>query len=223
MAYALSGSAGAVEGATGGRFDMYLFAQSWAPRFCCSQKEKCESQGIQDAPSLSTHGLWPSYDEPTSDGHTFPAFCAKRQKGGGEFDLAEHEWQKHGTCTGLTRDKYFEEEHRVVEKLSETGPNGSPQILLDHAGGALGLESVREAYAHSVGLQLDGFCRLREVTTCFSKNRDGTVGEQVDCPPHVLEGSRNLIGDCQKVYLDQAGKCAFITKSLLQSMKEGSD
>lgn len=123
-------------------------------RFCCSQKEKCESQGIQDTPGLSTHGLWPSFIEPKTDGKTFPAFCVKSPKvpvrsfddlsvfhltcrvvsgyqtcdnfwlrillsiefcsvannmvghgltgwlqTEGEFDLAEHEWKKHGTCT----------------------------------------------------------------------------------------------------------------------------
>lgn len=33
VAYALSGSAGAMEGAKSGQFDIYLFAQSWAPRY----------------------------------------------------------------------------------------------------------------------------------------------------------------------------------------------
>eukprot|EP00959_Pyramimonas_sp_CCMP1952_P469552 9495132-Pyramimonas_sp.AAC.1 len=112
VAFALSGNLGAAEGAKAGGFDLYLFAQSWAPRFCCSQKEKCETQGIQNTNGLSTHGLWPSYQEPKPDGKTFPAFCQKGSKvrtppnasglvaqGNGEFDLAEHEWRKHGTCT----------------------------------------------------------------------------------------------------------------------------
>ena len=33
--------------------------------------------------------------------------------------------------------------------------------------------------ASRVALMYDNFCRLQEITTCWSKNPDGTVGEQV--------------------------------------------
>jgi hypothetical protein len=51
----------------------------------------------------------------------------------------------------------------------------------------------------------------------------GKVGDQVDCPDHVTDGSRNLNSSaCSKVYLDKPGTCAFITKELLKSMKLAS-
>jgi len=223
VAFALSGGQGAAEGAKAGTFDLYLFAQSWAPRFCCSQREKCETQGIQNTNGLSTHGLWPSYQDPKPDGKTFPAFCQKGSKGSGEFDLAEHEWRKHGTCTGLSRDKYVEEEHRIANSLPEPNQDGTPPALKAAAGDALELKIVRESYSNTVGIQLDDKCRLREVTTCFAKFPDGRVGQQVDCPEHVLLGSRNSNpSECSKVYLDKPGTCASISKALLKSLREAA-
>ena len=75
--------------------------------------------------------------------------------------------------SSLSRDKYFEEEHRIANNLPEPDQDGTPPALLAAAGNALDLQIVRESYSNTVGIQLDAKCRLRELTTCFAKLPDG--------------------------------------------------
>ena len=71
-------------------------------------------------------------------------------------------------------------------------------------------------------LMSDQFCRLSEITTCWRKNADGTVGAQVDCPDHLLGSARNsaVLNGCHRVHLDSGGSCAFITKEMLKALKK---
>jgi hypothetical protein len=43
---------------TPGNFDIYLFAQSWAPRFCCTNTKKCKKEGMDNTDDLSPHGSY---------------------------------------------------------------------------------------------------------------------------------------------------------------------
>ena len=92
-----------------GEFDYYLMAMSWAPRFCCSNEKKCTSEDMNGIEDLSPHGLWPAYNKADASGRTYPAFCDATDKGGkkGPKDRETHEWSKHGTCTGLTKEQVY--------------------------------------------------------------------------------------------------------------------
>ncbi len=75
-----------------------------------------------------------------------------------------------------------------------------------------------------VAIMSNKYCQLQEITTCFSKNKDGTINEQIDCPKHVLVSSRNsavMHHGCKQLALDsiEADKCRYITKELLNSLK----
>ena len=91
-----------------GNFDIYLFAQSWAPRFCCTNTKKCKKEGMDNTDDLSPHGsdsccfknyityitfsfpgVWPAFVEPDKSGRTYPAYCQSAPDKGGR---AEHEW-----------------------------------------------------------------------------------------------------------------------------------
>ena len=97
-----------------GEFDIYLFAQSWAPRFCCSNEKQCKKEGMLGSDDLSPHGLWPAFYGADKKGRTYPAFC--REDICKDKNRAAHEWIKHGTCTLLDRNSYFEEEEKLTEK-----------------------------------------------------------------------------------------------------------
>lgn len=86
---------------------------------------------------FTIHGLWPQYDA----GH-WPQFCTEQP-----FDLErlksilpalhkewhslrgpdehfwEHEWLKHGTCTGMTEVDYFTKSLECYEKAKAHGVN----------------------------------------------------------------------------------------------------
>lgn len=91
-----------------GVFDYYLLTLSWSPEFCHSHPDAAECTSGQRG--FVVHGLWPQY----VDG--YPEHCSTQQ---GLADpssmtdimpdagLVQHEWETHGTCSGLDAQAYF--------------------------------------------------------------------------------------------------------------------
>lgn len=101
-----------------GVFDYYLLTLSWSPTFCLTHREnqQCSGKGY----GFVLHGLWPQY----ANGG-WPQFCpplvplsqAARAKGLTLFptqSLLEHEWKKHGTCSGLGASGYLDAADKAV-------------------------------------------------------------------------------------------------------------
>jgi ribonuclease T2 len=101
---------------TTGNFDFYLLSLSWSPGFCATPAGQRDPG--QCAPgrkfAFVLHGLWPQYE-----GTGWPEDCSTEQIDPNAVNkmisimpsahLIEHEWSKHGTCSGLTSAEYFEE------------------------------------------------------------------------------------------------------------------
>jgi ribonuclease T2 len=113
-----------------GEFDYYVLALSWSPSFCEATAERGRESKEQCGPrpfSFVVHGLWPQYEK------GFPEYCqvpAPRLNGGivsSMLDLMPsprlvfHEWDKHGTCSGLNPRAYFDtvRKARAVVKIPE--------------------------------------------------------------------------------------------------------
>jgi ribonuclease T2 len=89
-------------------FDYYLLNLSWSPEFCHSHPGAIECARHS---TFVLHGLWPQ----NADG-TYPQNCSNAP---GPADpsqyadiypdpgLLQHEWQTHGTCSGLSADAFF--------------------------------------------------------------------------------------------------------------------
>ena len=103
------------------RFDYYLLTLSWAPEFCATNPKGKKSAECDPKKhmGLVVHGLWPQYN----DG-TWPQDCASTPPVASATvdhmmpimpgkDLIQHEWSKHGTCSGLAVNDYF----GAIEKL----------------------------------------------------------------------------------------------------------
>jgi ribonuclease T2 len=107
--------------ASSASFDYYLFVLSWAPEFCATNAKgggtaECDPDKHM---GLVVHGLWPQYNNgkwpedcastpPVASAmvnHMMPIMPGKQ--------LIQHEWSKHGTCSGLTSNDYF----AAIEKL----------------------------------------------------------------------------------------------------------
>lgn len=95
-------------------FDYYTFALSLTPAFCDQNPRWRDSLQCRDRLPVTVHGLWPE----RLQGRT-PDSCA-----GGELNLSaaqekdlrgimpdaglrQHEWKKHGRCSGLDAPAYF--------------------------------------------------------------------------------------------------------------------
>lgn len=91
-----------------GTFDLYLLNLSWSPEYCHSHANAAECAAHD---TFVLHGLWPENADATypsdcsaAPGPTDPGQYANLYPDAG---LLQHEWQTHGTCSGLSPDAYF--------------------------------------------------------------------------------------------------------------------
>ncbi len=102
-----------------GHFDFYVLALSWSPSYCAAVAERAPNrapdQQCAGRPfSFVVHGLWPQYEQ------GFPSYCQvpaprlNREIVASALDLMPsprlifHEWDRHGTCSGLSARAFFE-------------------------------------------------------------------------------------------------------------------
>jgi ribonuclease T2 len=166
-----------------GDFDFYVLALSWSPSYC----EAAQNRAPNRAPdrqcagrpfSFVVHGLWPQYER------GFPSYCQvpaprlNRNIVGGMLDLMPsprlifHEWDRHGTCSGLSPHAYFE----TVRKARATVKIPPNYLELDKPIAVTPAE-VAEAFVKAnpglsrtaVAVSCDGK-RLTEVHVCLSKD-----------------------------------------------------
>lgn len=104
-----------------GDFDYYVLSLSWSPNWCDRTGHARGSEQCEEDRDLGwiLHGLWPQYEE------GWPAWCST------EFDdpswaeieavedlygtasLARHQWEKHGSCSGLDVHEYLSDSIRA--------------------------------------------------------------------------------------------------------------
>lgn len=200
-------------------FDMYILALTWAPRFCCTNEKQCKSEAMNHTNDLHPHGLWPAHSSTSN----YPSYC------GGNFDgkyltpRQRHEYEKHGTCSHLSVSEYFKQESLLQSKGNILTIR---DLLQRQAGNMIDLNKLLLfGGAKKFAVLTSKQCQLQEITTCWEKREDNTVGEQIDCPPHILKGGRNTGSQfgCSKVFLDKADStCSVISNYLLEEMKKKS-
>ncbi len=166
-----------------GQFDFYVLALSWSPSYCEAAAERSPArapdQQCSGRPfSFVVHGLWPQYEQ------GFPSFCQvpaprlDRTIVGSILDLMPsprlifREWDRHGTCSGLSAHAYFEavRKARAVVKIPQD------YLALDKPI-TVTAESVAEAFVKAnPGLTRAGMAiacdnrRLNEVRICLGKD-----------------------------------------------------
>ncbi len=104
-----------------GEFDYYLLALSWSPTFCLTHagNAQCTGKGY----GFVLHGLWPQYTRggwPQNCAPLTPLSAEQRQQGLTLFataTLMEHEWKKHGTCSGLGASAYLDTTDQALGKV----------------------------------------------------------------------------------------------------------
>jgi ribonuclease T2 len=164
-----------------GQFDFYVLALSWSPSFCEAAGERGTPPQQQCAArpySFVVHGLWPQYEK------GFPEFCQvpaprlDRDIVSSMLDLMPaprlifREWDKHGTCSGLSPRAYFDtvRKARAVVKIPDAYLE--PKEIL-----TVTPDEVEEAFVKvNPGLTRDaiavtcGSRRLSEVRVCLGKD-----------------------------------------------------
>ncbi len=169
---------------TPGRFDYWSLVLSWSPSFCLTENGRRDKQqcGPDRAYAFVVHGLWPQYER------GWPKYCARKRtwiprdvirdmrRIMPSNNLIIHEWRKHGTCSGLSPERYYLLTRKLFADIHIPNrfkrPNGyistSPM-------------SLKQAFL-SANAQLDGSMisvqcgnrrdrsNLRELRICFGRD-----------------------------------------------------
>jgi ribonuclease T2 len=125
----LAGSAQAQNRARGepGKFDFYVLSLSWSPSYCASVEERSRTDDRQCGGrpyAFVVHGLWPQYERGFPSYCTVPAPRIGRALADGMLDLMPsprlvyHEWDRHGTCSGLSATAYFDAIRQARAKVN---------------------------------------------------------------------------------------------------------
>jgi ribonuclease T2 len=177
-----------------GAFDFYVLSLSWSPSFCAAAAERGSSSRSQQGQcgerpfSFVVHGLWPQYE------HGFPDYCQRpaprldRRIMTSMLDLMPapgliySQWDKHGTCSGLSAEAYFEtvRKSRAAVKI--------PAEFLDlTAPKSMTPDAIESAFIkNNPGLSQSAIAvicdrtRLSEVRICMNKDLQFRACEEID-------------------------------------------
>ena len=163
-------------------FDFYVLALSWSPTHCSSEAGQGRDDDLQcrsgRAYGFVAHGLWPQ------SARGWPSYCetdAPRRVPSAVMEVAmtvspsrrlvQHQWEKHGTCSGLSPADYFRATARAVDALSVPKAFVQPAKPL-----ATTADAVRDRFvAANPGLEASAVvvtCRRREIAevrVCLDK------------------------------------------------------
>ncbi len=159
-----------------GRFDYYAVALSWSPSYCATRNDPGQC-AVGRRLGFVLHGLWPQYER------GYPESCSTeklspqvRKQYSGLFPserLAEHEWKKHGTCSGLDPAAYFTLSGKLKNQVMIPRPFQQPAtpVRLSYSEFVQAFKSANPTMQQYSVLP---FCAaggryLREVHVCYDK------------------------------------------------------
>jgi ribonuclease T2 len=114
------------------KFDFYMLSLSWSPDYCATNDSPDPQQcSIGKKLGFVLHGLWPQYNQ------GYPSDCSNVKLPASvkanyanlypSQSLFDHEWEKHGTCSGLTPDQYLALSKRLKESVAIPSAYRTPE------------------------------------------------------------------------------------------------
>jgi len=200
-----------------GQFDFYVFQQFWEAGSCYGQTYPgCLAPTAYMRQNLTIHGLWPNYDTPTPEGYDWPQCCPSQYgptipqsaidpqindlhlywpddeatpwPNYQNCSFWNHEWGKHGTCSGLDQQTYL---HVVMMNVHVKLPTAS--IITKNIGLTINKADLQSAYNNGkpcvsgqdcgVVLSCTSGKFLQAVTTCWTKQYSQRI-----CPALTVKG-----------------------------------
>jgi len=166
---------------TPGDFDYYVLALSWSPSFCANEggaKKSAQCSGTRPY-AFVLHGLWPQYKT------GWPDYCktttrteVPRRLINAMLDimpargLVIHQYKKHGACSGLDPERYFQAARRAFEHIKIPARYLSPRkpvIVSPREIENDFLKTNQWLTPDMISIACGRNKRLREVRICFSK------------------------------------------------------
>ena len=158
-----------------GQYDYFLLSLSWSPSYCLThQQDRAQcSKGY----GFVLHGLWPQNADggyPENCAADAPLTAAALARGGTLFPsprLMQHEWQRHGSCTGLDALTYFNTADRAIAVVKIPAIFEAPRSNL-----SMSVDEIVAAFrAANPALNADGLAvacnraELSEVRVCLTQ------------------------------------------------------
>jgi ribonuclease T2 len=170
-----------------GNFDFYVLSLSWSPSFCDAGPARVQETAEcgPRAYAFVVHGLWPQYERGFPKACQVPPPRLPREIASSMLDLMPaprlvyHEWDEHGTCSGLSAAAYFKTVRDARGRVSIP-----PQYSDLDSALTVNPEDVRKEFikanpkltSGAIAIDCDQQ-RLREVRICLSRD----LGFR-DCP-----------------------------------------
>ncbi|NGY03443.1 ribonuclease T2 family protein [Solimonas terrae] len=174
---ALLCSPGAPAGGTPGQFDYWVLTLSWSPEYCTADigDEQCPKHL-----DFVVQGLQPQNELGRS-----PSSCGDRTRVPKDLlvrmlpmmaseKLIQHEWNTHGSCSGLDQQNYFELVERARRKLEIPGAYDAPEQRIETSRDAV-LQAFKSTNPDFTGEDFALDCRghwLDEIHVCFDRDLD---------------------------------------------------
>ena len=165
-------------------FDYFVLALSWSPDYCAANGQSDPQQcSLGKKLGFVLHGLWPQ------DQKGYPSNCsaekmpqsAKEQFPGlyPNDKLFDHEWEKHGTCTGLTPVEYLQLGKELKAAVAIPAEFRSPEKAFrsDRAGLKTLFSAANPGFdpaAFEVSCSGSGRY-LKEIYVCFARDGQPTA------------------------------------------------
>lgn len=194
LALVLSAGVALAEGERAGEFDYYVLSLSWTPTWCAIEGDERGSPQCDPGRGFgfTLHGLWPQYEEgwpsfcPTTERNPSRAMTGEMADIMGSPGLAWYQWNKHGTCSGLSAQDYYAQSRRAYEAINR------PELLRRLENPLrLPAEVIEDAFLEANPQLSDDMTTV----TC----RDGRVQEMRICLTRDLEPracGRDVARDC---------------------------
>lgn len=161
-----------------GNFDYYLLSLSWAPNYCADHpndnSNECKTGNHK---SFVLHGLWPQSNEgqPPMNCQTASPVASDLVRHMLEYfpsrGMIQHEWEKHGTCSGLSSQEYFAKVEQAFKSVQP--PEQLKNLTSDKS---LAPKDIDQSFADANHAPADAFrisCHAQElvgVEVCMSKD-----------------------------------------------------
>ncbi|MDD9920949.1 MAG: ribonuclease T2 [Boseongicola sp.] len=190
LCWVLMAAGVAAEGEKAGDFDYYVLSLSWSPTWCALEGDRRNSPQCDEDADFGwvLHGLWPQYEQ------GWPSYCPTSARNPSRADTraladlygssgsAWHQWNKHGRCSGLSADDYYEVSREAYERIVR------PELLRKlKTPVRVPAEVIEEAFLEENETLSDDMMtvtcksgRIQEVRICLSKSL-----EPRDCAPDV--------------------------------------
>jgi ribonuclease T2 len=179
-----------------GVFDYYALSLSWSPEYCTSRDDPVQCADGRQL-GFVLHGLWPQFEK------GYPDSCSRAKLPAAVRDryvdmypapkLISHEWQKHGTCSGLSPEAYLALSSKLKDGLKIPADFQRPQQPVRVTPGQFE-QAFRQANPALAKDSVLPFCTgggrfLREAHACYGKD-----GASRSCAMDEIKRSQKSCG-----------------------------